>query len=137
MNMAGYAYVEVLIAALVITLAVSPAADALRDVAMHATTQRTMVNETYAAMGTMETVLAEPFSKLETEAAATKGLTESSYSEALGTEHRHIVMVSPYDLDDADKDGNPLTGTDAGVVWVGVSVENLGIEIQSIMTEDS
>ena len=53
----------------------------------------------------------------------------------MGTPNRHIVMISPYDIDDADKDGDPLTGTDAGVVWVGVTVEGLGLSFQSVMAE--
>ena len=134
-NSSGYAYVEILIAALLVSTALSPAAEAFRDVATSSVTQRDLVAERYAAMGTLETVLAEPFHVLNAEAGATMGLTESSFSEPMGTPNRHIVMVAPYDIDDADSDGNPLTGTDAGVVWVGVTVEGLGLSFQSTMAE--
>ena len=132
---AGYAYVEVPIAALLVALALTPAADALRTVALNAHLQRDIVRESYRAMGTMETVLAESWGSLRSEAASTGGITESSYSEPMGTEHRHIVMVSPYDVDNADADDNPLTGVDDGIVWVSVSVENLGVNFQSIVVD--
>ena len=131
----GYAYVEVIIAALVVMVAVVPAAEALRSVAAGSVLQRELVAQKYAAMATMETVLAEPFSVLQAEADATKGLAGSKYSQSLGAPNRQVVMVAPYDVDNADKDGNPLTGTDDGVVWVGVNIASLGIAFQAIVTE--
>ena len=46
----GYAYVEVIIAALVVMVAVVPAAEALRSVAAGSVLQRELVAQKYAAM---------------------------------------------------------------------------------------
>ena len=128
----GYSYIEVLVAAIVLAAALVPAADALRTVSTNSAQMRDMVALQYEALGRFETVLAEPWGLLEAEATATGGTTESSYSEAGGTPNRIAVWISPYDIDDADGDGDILTGADAGVVLVRVEMEGTAVALETL-----
>ena len=128
----GYSYIEVLVAAIVLAAALVPAADALRTVSANSAQMRDMVALQYEALGRFETVLAEPWGQLNSEAVATGGTIESSYSEAGGTPNRIAVWISPYDIDDADGDGDILTGADAGVVLVRVEMEGTAVALETL-----
>ncbi len=137
MRMFGYSYVEVLVAAVILSTAIVPSLDALREVSMHAVMQRTLVEQRFESLALFETVLAEPFGALEAEAAATGGLTPASYSDPSGTQYRRVVTIAPYDVDDADGDGDPSTGTDAGIVFVSLEIAELGILFNTLRGESS
>ncbi len=129
---AGYSYVEVLIAMSLIAVALVPAMNALRVGVSNATQHEREVVHYYELAGRLEQVLAEPYSALDSEATIVGDpTTPTSYSDTAGTPDRLVVFLSAYDMDDADADDDPFTGTDTGVVWVRVAVENT---IQSLET---
>ena len=80
----------------------------------------------------MESVLAEPFTNLETAAAG--NAAPSSYSDAAGGGDRIVVFIAGYDADDADGDGDPFTGVDTDILWVRVAVEGSGQFLDSLKT---
>jgi hypothetical protein len=104
------------------------------------------------AAGTMETVLAEPFSSLRAAAASAGAPTmPSSYSDAAGATDRMLVYLSYYDAGDsdgdgnpftlldpnADGDGNPYTGTSPRItlLWVRVAIEGTALAFESLALE--
>ena len=135
MKASGYAYVEVIIAALLIAVALAPAAEALRTVAHNAAVQRNLLSIQYNVASRMEQVLAAGVMALEAEATSTGGTTASSWSDAATTSPRIVVYLKPYDADNADLDGDTTTGTDAGVVEVVVEAENTGISHSNLAVD--
>jgi len=91
----GYAYIEVLIAAIILVTAIVPATEALGTLSEHAAARRALIQTQYDAIGRMETVLAQPFDALQSEAQATGGLTPSSFSDPNGTPNALTVMLAP------------------------------------------
>lgn len=132
MGSSGYSYVEVLVAMVLIAVALVPAMNALRLGVTAGTVQEARAVRHYEFVGRLEQVLAEPFVLLDAEAEAVGDPSlPTSYSDAPGTPDRMLVFLSRYDVDNADTDGNPFTGTDPGVLWVRIEVENT---IQSLET---
>lgn len=81
----------------------------------------------------MEQLLAEAPASLDAAAqAAGAPTTPTSYSDAPGTPDRRLVFLARYDLDNADGDGNPFTGGDAGLIWVRVAIKNQVIALESV-----
>ena len=121
----GFSYVEILVAIALITVALVPAVNALRAGVAASTVQEAHAGRHYELVARMESVLAEPFGLLNAEAIAVADpAVATSYSDSTGTPDRLLVFLSPYDVDDADSDSDPFTGTDPGVLWVRVVVEN-------------
>jgi hypothetical protein len=120
----GFSYVEILVAMSLIVVALIPAMNALRVGVTATTVHETRVVNHYEMVGRMEQVLAEPFGLLSTAAGvAGDEKTPTSYSDPSGSDPRILVFLGRYDLDNADADGDPFTGADAGVLWVRVAVE--------------
>ena len=143
----GLTYIEVLIAAALIAIAVLPAMDALYTGMLGSDVYESTSAEHYAALAKMEEVLAEPQSLLLTAAAAVgdENTPSSSYSDAAGTPDRRLVFVALYDADDSDGDGNVLTVPDpktdgdndpytsyVGLLWVRVEVEGSVTFLESL-----
>ncbi len=129
----GYAYVEVLIAAIVLSTALVPATDALRHVVQHSAAQRDLLIHEFAATATLESVLAESFAALDLEAQSTGGTSPSAFSDPVGTPNRKLVWLAPFDLDNADADNNTLTGAEPGIVRVAVTIPELGISYETLI----
>ena len=130
----GYSYLEVLVAAIILAVALVPAAESLRAAsdASHQVRQRVPLQ--YEALGYFENLMANSLGALEAEAIATGGTAPSTlYSEPVGTPERMLVTVSPHDIDDADGDGDTLTGTESGVVHVRLEVEGQGIVMETVV----
>jgi hypothetical protein len=72
----------------------------------------------------MEEVLAEPVARLDAAAQLAGGATvPTRYSDpASAGAAQRLVMISRYDADNADADGNPFTGTDQGLMWIEVRI---------------
>lgn len=134
---AGLTYVEVLVAAVLIAVALVPALQSLHSGTLGAEIHTSAVEQHYAVLARIEDVLAEPYSML-TAAAGTAGdfQTPTAYSDAAGTEDRVVVYIALYDANDDDNDGdvftvpdlnvdgdnNPFTGY-SGPLWVRAEVE--------------
>lgn len=143
----GLTYVEVMVAAVLISIALVPAIDALYT-GMHASdVYETSSAEHYAALAKIEELLAEPQSLLVAAAAAAGNHTTPSagYSDAAGSPNRRLVYLALYDTDDADGDGDVFTVPDpnldgdndpytsyAGLLWVRVEVESSVTSFESL-----
>jgi Tfp pilus assembly protein PilV len=118
----GFSYVEVLVATVILTLSLVPALDALQTGILGGGVDSSLTQVHVRLRSKMEAVLAKPFTALQSaEVAAASG--PSTYSDAVGTPGRRLVFLSRYDGDDADADGDPTTGTDAGLLKVRVELE--------------
>lgn len=133
---AGYSYVEVLIAAVLIAISLVPAADALRTATVGAEIYEEYSAQHYSLLAKMEEVLAEPYGSLDAEAVAVGNKTApTAYSDPVSTPDRRLVYLAAYDIDNADGDDEPfLTGTDPGVVWVRVEIEGTVLSLESLTT---
>ncbi len=116
----GVGYVEVLIAAALIAVALVPGLDALGGGARasHALLAEGALRLRLESC--LEEVLAQPPSVLAA-AAADDALADALAAAIPGTPGC-VVTLEGWDGDDADGDGNPLTGVDAGLVHVEVGV---------------
>jgi len=131
--MAGFFYTEVLVAVVLIALALVPAMDALLPGVAGSAFHETTAEDHYQLTGKLERVLAERFANLAIAAdAAGNPTTPTSYSEAItypgGRQMKCYVYLSRYDGDNADRDNNPFTGTDEGLLWVKATIAGTGIE---------
>jgi type II secretory pathway component PulJ len=120
----GFLYMEVLVALLVLALCLPPALAALTAATRMAAAERAAVARRFRLSGMMEQLLATPHAALDAAASAAGAATvPTSYSDAAGTSERRLVFIARYDADNADGDGNGLTGGDAGLLWMRVSIE--------------
>ena len=70
---AGFTYVEVLVAALLLAIAIAPALEALQTGLLSSRVHQDATEEHYHLLGKPEEVLAEPFSALDAAALAAGG----------------------------------------------------------------
>lgn len=130
---AGFSYVEVLAAVVIIAVSVIPATDALRNAMKVAESDGEATVNHYRLISKMEEVLADSFSTVSARAAGTS--TATSYSDAGGSAGRRVVLIAPYDGDNADADDDPFTGTDAGLLWVRVEIEGTATALQALKAD--
>lgn len=132
----GLSYVETLLAVTVLAVALVPALESLQTAFTGAAVQEDMVLWQQQLATRMEDVLAEPFSNLDGAAqAAGNETTPSSYSDAAGGPDRVLVFLSGYDGDNVDADGNPFTGTDEGVLWIRIAIENTPHDLTTLVSQ--
>ena len=133
---AGYSYVEILIAAILIAISLVPIMDALRTASVGTGVYESYSARHFSLLAKMEEVLAEPYGSLDAEAVAVgNSTTPTAYSDPLSTPDRRLVYLAAYDIDNADGDDEPfLTGTDPGVVWVRVEIEGTVLSLESLTT---
>ncbi len=137
LTQAGFSYVEVLIATVLIAVSLVPALDALQAGLKGSEVQAEYIEDHFYLTGKMEGVLAEPFNNLFT-AATPEGtaVTASSYSDTVTTpQGRTItrqVFLRAYDGDNADADDDPFTGTDPGLLWVQVAIDGTAFAVESL-----
>ncbi len=132
---AGFSYVEVLIATVLISVSLVPAMEALRTGLLGSGIHVDTVELHYHLQAKLEELLAEPTVSLDAAALAAGSETAlSSYTEPGGTNRRRLVYLSRYDGDNADVDGNPFTGVDPGLLWVRVEIENTALSVESLVT---
>jgi len=138
--MAGFSYVEVLIAVVLIALTLVPAMEALQPGIAGTGIHEMLAEDHYQLAGRLEQVLTEPFGQLNSAAnAAGSPTTPSSYSDVFtypdGRQITRNVFLSRYDGDNADTDNNPFTGTDDGLLWVQITIAGTGAIIESLVSE--
>ncbi len=122
-RIAGFSYVEVMVATVLIAITLVPAMDALLPGINGSGIHETRSEDHYQLLGRVEEILAEPFANLNAAAiAAGNPTTATSYSDvytyANGRQIKRAIFISRYDGDNADADNDPFTGTDAGLLWV-------------------
>lgn len=133
---AGFTYIEVLVATILIALALVPAIDSLSS-----GLQGSRIHETHAMdfnhlTAKLEDVLAKPYSSLEAAAIAAGGKgTPSSYTDTITTaDGRSLtreVFLAAYDGDNVD-DSDPFTGGDPGLIWVQVRLAGTAHSVESL-----
>ena len=133
----GFSYIELLITTVFIALMLIPALETLHTGVQGAGIHESRVAAQYRLMAIMEEVLAEPFQDLENAAQAAGGATVlTSYSDAPATPNRRLVFLSRYDGDNADADDDPFTGTDDGILWVRVEIEDSVYALETLINRN-
>ena len=132
----GYAYIEILIAVILLSVCLAPMIEALATGVTHETTEEDYAQAVLAAQSRLASVLAENYNALDTEAQALSDATaESSYSDPMGAPARLQVFLARYVRDNADGDGNELTGGDAGLLWLRVRTERGDVDYQTLRAQ--
>ncbi len=133
---AGISYAETLLAVTVLALALVPALESLQTAFTGTAVQEDVMQWQQLLATRMEDILAEPFSTLDDAAqAAGSETTPSSYSDPAGGPDRVLVFLSGYDGDNADADGNPFTGSDEGLLWVRIAIENTPYDLTTLVAQ--
>ena len=127
---------EVLVAIALLAVMIVPIVNALMTSSQGAEVHRELASDHYRLTSRLEELLAEPFADLEAAAiAAGSPQTATSYSESSGTPGRLVVYLSACDGDNADVDDDLFTGTDDGILWIRVEVENTIHDLQTIRAQ--
>lgn len=137
---AGFSYVEVLIATLLIAVTLVPAMDALLPASTGSSIHESRGEDHYRLNGRLQEVLAEPFASLDAAAlVAGSPTTASSYSDvytyADGRQITRNIFISRYDGDNADADNNPFTGGDEGLLWLRAVIAGSALSIETLTSE--
>lgn len=132
----GISYIEVLIAMALIAITLAPMIDALRTATISTGVHEQAAVQHSLMTALLEDVLAESFTSLE-DAAATAGSESvaTSYSDLPGSTDRRLIYLSLYDGDNSDLDNNPFTGTDPGLMWVRVEIEDTVQAIETLISQ--
>ena len=132
----GLTLVEVLVAVVLLGLLLIPTINALQTAIVGTAVHDDLANSHYRLRSRVEDLLGEPFADLESAAIAAGGSgNPSSYSDASGPPARLLVYLSAYDGDNADADNDPFTGTDAGLIWIRVAIEDSVYELQTVVAQ--
>jgi len=137
---AGFSYIEVLIATLLITVALVPAIDALSTGLQAGAVHLDTTENHHYLVDRMEALLAESYSDLELEAETLNNPATPStfYSDSVtmvdGRTLTRQVYLSRYDADNDDADGNVFTDTDDGLLWVRVELVETGLDLERLVS---
>ena len=135
---AGLSYIEVLVATLLISIMLVPALESMQSGILGSDIHTQRAQNHYRVISLMEQTLARPFADLLQQAdlvADPTVLIPPPYSDNAGTEFRRLVYLSRYDGDNADTDDDPFSGTDAGLIWLRVSIENGTQFVETLIRE--
>ena len=141
---AGFSYMELLVATLLIAIMLVPALDAMQSGIQGSGIHTQLAQNQYRMISKMEQTLALPFAELLTQADLVADPTvlipaplsrPDLYSDTAGTESRRLVFLARYDGDNADADDDPFTGTDAGLLWVRVTIEDSPRSLETVIVE--
>ena len=133
----GFAYVEVLVATLLLVVALVPALDALRPGVTAGGIQQRHASDHYRMLARFEEVMAEPFASLQAAAdAAASPTVPSSYSGTFiypdGRQITRSLYLSGYDGGNADGDDDPFTGMDAGLLWLKIEIAGTHQQLEGL-----
>ncbi|MGI9262644.1 MAG: pilus assembly FimT family protein [Woeseiaceae bacterium] len=132
----GVSYLEVLIAMALLAIMLAPMIDALRTASVSTDIHEQDAVQHAHLTAMLEGVLSESFGSLD--AAATMAGSESiatSYSDLPGASDRRLVYLSLYDGDNADADNNPFSGTDPGLMWIRVEIEDTVQAVETLVSQ--
>ena len=128
----GFTLMEVLVALTLLAILLVPAIRALHTGLLGAEVHADYSSNHYRLISRLETVLSERYVDLE---VASAGPTvPSSYSDPSGTPARVLVFISAYDIDNADADNDPFSGTDDDVLWVRAAIEDTVQDLATLVT---
>ena len=134
----GFSYMELLVATLLIAIMLVPALDAMQSGIQGSAIHTRLAQNQYRMISKMEETLALPFTELLEQAdlvADPTVLIPEPYSDAAGTESRRLVYLARYDGDNTDADDDPFTGTDTGLLWVRVMIEDSPRALETVIVE--
>ena len=137
-RMAGFSYIEVLVATVLIAIVLVPAMDALLPGMAGGGIHETRTEDHYKLLSKIEEVLAEPFADLDAAAIAAGSPTTAtlSYSDTFtypgGRQITRNIFLSRYDGDNADADDDPFTGVDEGLLWVQGVIAGSSLRIETL-----
>lgn len=137
---AGLSYAEVLVATVLIALLLVPALQALYSGLQATSVQSGQAEELAQLQGKLADVLAQPFASLDATALAVASPTTAtplsdSVTLSDGRSLARQVFLSRYDGDNADADNDPFTGTDAGLLWVRVSLAGTALSVETLSAQ--
>ena len=135
---AGFSYMELLIATLLIAVMLVPALEAMQSGIQGSGIHTQLAQNQFRMIAKMEQTLALPYSELLEQAdlvADPTVLIPAPFSDPAGTASRRLVFLARYDGDNADADDDPFTGTDAGLLWVRVSIEDSPRALETVTVE--
>ncbi|MDH3629515.1 MAG: hypothetical protein OER98_00225 [Gammaproteobacteria bacterium] len=135
---AGFSYLELLIATLLIVIMLVPALDAMQSGIQGSGIHTQLAQNQYRMISKMEETLALPFAQLLEQAdlvADPTVLIPAPFSDPAGTESRRLVFLARYDGDNADGNDNPFNGTDEGLLWVRITIENSPRALETVIVE--
>ncbi len=127
----GFAYMEVIIATVILALIIPPALDALNSGV--ASNRHTIADgqRQLKLVGRYEELMTGPYATLD--AAQAGKATPSALSDPPGTPDRVLVYIAGWDADDADADGDPNTGVDPDILWMRLEIENTPLNIDTLV----
>ena len=91
----------------------------------------------YYLAAKLEEVLAEPFSRLDEAASATGSpAIATAYSDSVTLADGRVltrqVYLSRYDGDNADGNSDVFDGTDEGLIWIRVEIDESGLGLERL-----
>ena len=137
-RMAGFTYIEVIVATALIVISLVPALDALSIGVKAGTVHESTTVDHYYLTARLEELLSEPWNELDAEALAVNNPNTPSavYSGSVATPDGRTLLrqvyLSRYDADNADADDDFFTGTDEGLLWVKVELEGMGRSLERL-----
>jgi len=134
----GFSYVEVMVATLLIAIMLVPALQAMQSGIQGSAIHVSLVDEHFRLADKMEQTLARSFDDLLAQADAVADptvLIPSPYSDNAATPARRLVYLARYDGDNADSDDDPFAGTDDGLLWLRVAIENSPRALETLVLE--
>ena len=139
-SMAGFSYVEVLVATVLIAVTLVPAIEAFSPGINSADYTQSLVEDRYQLSAKLEEVLAASFADIDTAATMAGSPTiASSYSDTVtypsGKQIVRNVFLSRYDGDNADTNNNPFDGIDAGLIWLRVEIDGTSLSLESLISD--
>jgi type II secretory pathway component PulJ len=137
-HQSGFSYMELLVATLLITIMLVPALEAMQSGIQGSGVHTELARNQYRMISKMEQTLALSFSELLQQAdlvADPTVLIPAPYSDTAGTEFRRLVYLARYDGDNADGNDNPFNGTDEGLLWLRVTIEDSQRSLETVIVE--
>ncbi len=124
----GFAYVEVLVAMVLVVVALVPALEALQSGVRGSSALADIASRDASLRAKMEEVLAKPFDTLNAQTYLTGGNTTSSVSAALsdpaGAERRIVILYRT--------DGSIVSSADTGLLRVRVAWQAGGAALETL-----
>lgn len=141
-KMAGFSYVEVLVATVLIAVTLVPAIEAFSSGINSTGYTESLVEDRYQLTAKLEEVLADSFADIDTAATVAGSPTiDSSYRDIVtypdGRQITRNVFLSRYDGDNADADNDPFTGIDAGLIWIRVEIDGTSLNFESLISDSN
>ena len=131
---AGFSYVELLIATLLLVSALVPMMEALGPGLQGARVHADRAEAHFFLAGKLEATLAESFDDLDAAAiAAGSATTPTGYSD-LAADVPHEVFIWRWDADNADADDDPLTGGEDDLLWLRVAATDGTLDLQTLVS---